>query len=169
MDRKVVLLAGVSLACTMLGFTGTPTRAQQGQDVQLREFAIEPASFTAAVGDTVRLNVTNQGGREHNLELELESAGIDQLLFPANLQPGQNAMVEVTFSELSTWELYCPIGQHRDRGMLASVQVQAAAEAPAPQPMEPAPPPTATTIPSSLPAPAAPPPPPPPPAPRRGY
>jgi uncharacterized cupredoxin-like copper-binding protein len=174
MDRRVVLVAGVALASALLGVTGTTIRAQQDQDVQLREFAIEPSSFTANVGDTVRFNVTNQGAREHNLELELESAGIDQVLFPANLQPGESGTVEFTFSQPGTWEFYCPVGQHRERGMVASVQVQAAADAPASQSDEPTPEPTATTAPSSMPAPAAPPLPPPPPptrapVPRRGY
>jgi uncharacterized cupredoxin-like copper-binding protein len=164
MDRRVVLFAGVTLASALLGFTGASTRAQQDQEVRLREFAIEPPSFTVAVGETVHFNVTNQGAREHNLEVELESAGIDHVLFAANLQPGQSDMAEVTFSQPGTWELYCPLGQHRDRGMLASVQVQEATEAPVPQPQEPAPPATPTTVPSSMPAPPAPPPPP-----RRGY
>jgi uncharacterized cupredoxin-like copper-binding protein len=155
----------VSLASALLWFTeASSTRAQQDQEVQLREFAIEPASFTVAAGDTVRLNVTNQGAREHNLELELESAGIDQVLFGANLQPGQSDTAEVTFSQPGTWELYCPLDQHRDRGMLASVQVQEASEAPAPQPEGPAPTAAATTMPTTVPAPPAPPPPP-----RRGY
>jgi uncharacterized cupredoxin-like copper-binding protein len=175
MDRRVVLFAGVSLASALLWFTGpSSTRAQQDQEVQdqevqLREFAIEPATFTVAAGETVHLNVTNQGAREHNLELELESAGIDQVLFGANLQPGQSDTAEVTFSQPGTWELYCPLDQHRDRGMLASVQVQEASEAPVLQPEEPAPPAPATTVPTSVPAPPAPAPPPPPPPPRRGY
>ena len=58
--------------------------------------------------------------------------GIDQVLFGANLQPGQSDTAEVTFSQPGTWELYCPLDQHRDRGMLASVQVQEASEAPVP-------------------------------------
>ena len=180
MDRRVVLIAGVSLASALLGFTGTTTRAQQDQDVQLRDFTIEPASFTVNVGDTVRFNVANQGAREHNLELELESAGIEQTLFPANLKPGESGTVEFTFTEPGTWEFYCPVGQHRDRGMVASFQVQAAADAPAAQsdtsaaqPAEQAPEPTATLVPTPVPAPPTPTPvpprPAPAPAPRRGY
>ena len=91
MDHRLVLFAGVSPASVLLWFTeASSIRAQQDQEVQLRELAIEPASFTVAAGETVRLNVTNQGARAHNLELELESAGIDQVLFGANLQPGQS-------------------------------------------------------------------------------
>jgi len=155
----------MTLASALLGFTGASTRAQQDQEVRLREFAIEPTSFTVALGETVRFNVTNQGVREHNLELELESANIDQVLFAANLQPGQSDVAEVVFSQPGTWELYCPLDEHRNRGMLASVQVQEAAEAPVVQPQEPAPPATATTVPPSMPAPPTPPPPPR----RRGY
>jgi len=176
MDRRVVLFAGVTLASVFLGLTGRSIRAQQEQEVGLREFAIEPSSFTANVGDTVHFHVTNQGAREHTLELELESAGIEQALFPANLTPGQSDTVELTFSQPGTWVLYCPIGQHRDRGMLASVQVQEAAEAPASEPQESAPPPqepappTTTPVPTSAPRPTNTPVPQPPAAPsRRGY
>jgi uncharacterized cupredoxin-like copper-binding protein len=164
MDRRGMLCVGMLLAGALVAVTGASTRAQQEQEVALREFAIEPSAFTVAVGETVRFDVTNQGAREHNLELKLESAGIDQVLFVTNLQPGQSDMAEVTFSQPGTWELYCPLGQHRDRGMLASVQVQEAPEAPVLQPQEAAPPATATAVPSSTPVPAAPPQPP-----RRGY
>jgi plastocyanin len=156
-----MLCVGMLLAGALVAVTGASTRAQQEQEVALREFAIEPAAFTVGVGETVRFNVTNQGAREHNLEVESEAAGIEQVLFPSNLQPGQGGTVEVTFSQPGTWELYCPLGQHRERGMLASVQVHEATEAPALEPQESPPPPTATTAPSSPPAP--------PPPSRRGY
>ena len=170
MDRRVVLLSGMALASALLGLTGASTQAQQDQDVRLQEFTIDPPSLTVATGQTVRFNVSNQGTVEHSLEAELESAGIEQVLFPDNLQPGQSDMEEVTFSQPGTWELYCPLADHRDRGMLATVQVQDAAEAPAPQPQDQAPPATATTMPSSKPAPPVVTAPPVPPAPaRRGY
>jgi uncharacterized cupredoxin-like copper-binding protein len=180
MVRRVVLVAGVSLASLLLGLTGTTTRAQQDQDVQLRDFTIEPTTLTVNAGDTIRFNVANQGAREHNLELELESAGIEQTLFPANLKPGESGTVEFTFTEPGTWEFYCPVGQHRDRGMVASIQDQAAVDAPASQPdtsasqpADQAPEPTATLMPTPVPVPPTatpvPPKPAPAPAPRRGY
>jgi uncharacterized cupredoxin-like copper-binding protein len=135
--RELVLLTGLTLAGALLAFTVAPTQAQQDQDVGLRDFAIEPTSFTAIAGQTIHLRVTNSGGAQHNLAFEQESVGIGQTVFPANLQPGQSGTAEFTFAEPGTWKMYCPVGSHRDRGMLASVLVQDASAAPVPQPVAP--------------------------------
>jgi uncharacterized cupredoxin-like copper-binding protein len=133
--RELVLLTGLTLAGALLTFTVAPTQAQQDLDVGLRDFAIDPTSFTATAGQTVHLRVTNTGGAQHNLAFEQESVGIGQVVFPANLQPGQSGTADFTFAEPGTWKMYCPVGSHRDRGMLASVLVQDASAAPAPQPV----------------------------------
>jgi uncharacterized cupredoxin-like copper-binding protein len=161
MDRTVLLFSGLTMVSVLLGLAVTPARAQQDQEIRLGDFTIEPSSFTVAVGDTVHFNVVNQGAREHNLELELESAGVEQVFFGANLQPGQSDVAEVTFSQPGTYELYCPVGSHRERGMIASVEVQEAAAAPAPQPVEAAPQAPSAPVPPAAPAP--------PPVPRRPY
>jgi uncharacterized cupredoxin-like copper-binding protein len=164
MYRTVLLFSGMTIASVLLGLLVAPARAQQEQEIRLGDFTIEPSSFIVAAGDTVRFRVINQGAREHNLEVELESAGVEHDFFAANLQPGQSDVAEVTFSEPGTWVLYCPVGTHRDRGMIASVEVQETGAAPAPQPMEAAP-----QAPAAPAAPAVPAAPAPPPVPKRPY
>jgi uncharacterized cupredoxin-like copper-binding protein len=41
----------------------------------------------------------------------------------AELQPGQSVELELDLSEAGDYELTCPVGDHRDRGMEASLAV----------------------------------------------
>jgi plastocyanin len=178
MDRELVLLKGLMVAGVLLAFTVAPTLAQQDREIALGDFTIEPATFTVSAGQPVRLSVTNVGAAPHNLVFELEGGDPGQPLFPTNLRAGQSDSAEFTFSQPGTWTMYCPVGSHRARGMVASVQVEEAAASPAEDSASAAgdPPPSAPEPPSTSPPPPPPPtsPPAPPPAPnppprRPGY
>jgi plastocyanin len=171
MYRTLLVLTGLTLAGALVALTAAPTQAQQDQEVSLRDFAIEPASFTATAGQTVRLSVTNTGAVQHNLAFEPPSGEPGQALFSANLRPGQSETAEFTFTQSGTWTMYCPVGSHRARGMAGSVEAQDAASAPdasetvADPGTAAAPSAPDTTNTTDAPAAAPPPPPPPPPPP----
>jgi plastocyanin len=160
MYREAGLLTGLTLASALLALTVAPIQAQQDQEVRLHDFAIEPATFTATAGQTVSLSVTNTGAAQHNLAFEMESGDPGQALFSANLRPGQSETAEFTFSQSGTWTMYCPVGSHRARGMVGSVETRNAAAAPdtadttdAPVVAPPPPPPTNTPVPPPAPNP----------------
>jgi LPXTG-motif cell wall-anchored protein len=148
------------VAATALALAALPGRTSADQEVTIRagDFHFEPHSFTASVGETVRFTVINVGARPHNVEFELESADIEALLFDTNLQPGETRTAEFTFTQAGTWEMYCPVGNHKEQGMVGEVNVVAAAGA-APKPAAPpaaAPKPAAPVAqPAPSPAPAA--------------
>lgn len=88
-------------------------------DVGLIEFQIEMPS-TLPAGRTI-FEVTNRGTAAHNFELE---RGEEEHSFPQDLQPGETRTLEVDLQE-GTYEVYCPVADHEERGMALELTVEA--------------------------------------------
>jgi uncharacterized cupredoxin-like copper-binding protein len=94
-----------------------------------------PAAGTAAVevllhGRTIEMagslppgettfTVTNTGEHEHNIEIE--GNGVEREL-AANLAPGETGELTITL-EPGTYTVYCPVGDHREEGMVTTLLV----------------------------------------------
>jgi uncharacterized cupredoxin-like copper-binding protein len=63
--------------------------------------------------------VRNKGSMEHNLEVE--GQGIEER-FDRNLKPGETRTMQVDL-EPGTYEAYCPVDNHEDRGMRTEFNV----------------------------------------------
>jgi plastocyanin len=85
--------------------------------VSLTEFAIDMPTEIPAGPTTFA--VTNNGTVDHNFEVEGE--GIEEE-FEANLAPGETQTLELDL-EPGTYEVYCPVGDHRDQGMETELTV----------------------------------------------
>ena len=83
-----------------------------GQEIDLSEFALDPASVSLDPG-TVTLHVVNTGSVVHALEVEGPTGEVKT----ADLQPGESADLTVDASEAGEYEMYCPIDGHRQQGM----------------------------------------------------
>lgn len=80
--------------------------------VLLSEFEITMAAAVPA--GEITFVATNVGeGPPHNLEIEGEDF---EAVIAENLQSGQSGTLSVEL-EPGTYTVYCPVGQHRDRGM----------------------------------------------------
>ena len=106
---------------------GTGTEVQQPppsgpvtETVELREteFAIEPAEALVEKAGVVEFRVKNDGGVTHALEVESEELEEET----EDIAAGNTATLKVELEE-GTYELYCPIGDHKDRGMEAELVV----------------------------------------------
>jgi plastocyanin len=88
-------------------------------DMSLTDFALNPAQLTVAPGE-VTFNLTNDGQAPHNLEVEGPSgeAELDQ-----DLEAGQSGQLTVDLSQPGTYEMYCPVGNHRQMGMEGEITV----------------------------------------------
>ncbi|HEV2066713.1 MAG TPA: cupredoxin domain-containing protein [Thermomicrobiales bacterium] len=86
-------------------------------EVTETEFAIDMPTELPA-GPTTFV-VTNAGTAEHNFEVE--GQGIEEA-FEQNLQPGETRELQVNL-EPGTYEVYCPVGDHEDRGMRLELTV----------------------------------------------
>ncbi len=85
--------------------------------VELDEFEVRMPSELAAGPTTFR--VTNVGGAEHNFEVE--GQGIEEE-FKENLRPGETKEMTLDLQP-GTYEVYCPVGNHEDQGMLLELTV----------------------------------------------
>lgn len=87
-------------------------------DVALSDFAIDAGSGMLDPG-TYTFHVTNDGAAVHALEVEGPTGEVET----PELGPGESADLAVDLSESGEYELYCPVGDHRDRGMEATIAV----------------------------------------------
>jgi uncharacterized cupredoxin-like copper-binding protein len=96
-----------------------PTGKSQGTvDVSLTEYKVTLDKGDISKPGVYTLNVTNDGTITHALEAE----GPDGETETEDLAAGDSAELEVNF-ENGSYELYCPIGNHRDLGMTTDVDV----------------------------------------------
>jgi uncharacterized cupredoxin-like copper-binding protein len=120
------LLAALALtllpACGEGETTGDDAAAPGGGDgavveISLGEFAIEPSAIELDPGSyTVR--VTNDGGAVHALDIEGPTGEVET----AELAAGESADLNVDLED-GEYEMYCPVGDHRDRGMEGTITV----------------------------------------------
>ncbi|MDQ3779288.1 MAG: hypothetical protein M3354_01890 [Chloroflexota bacterium] len=86
-------------------------------DISLTEWDIDLEPFVPA--GLVAFDAANDGTMRHSLAIEGE--GVDAQL-PQNLQPGEAGQFAVALTA-GTYTLYCPIGDHRQRGMEIEITV----------------------------------------------
>lgn len=99
--------------------TSEASPVAQGNTVEvgLTNFNIDMPSELPAGSTT--FEITNNGESEHNFEVE--GQGIETEL-DQNLQPGESATLEVDLQP-GTYEIYCPVADHADRGMQLELTV----------------------------------------------
>jgi FtsP/CotA-like multicopper oxidase with cupredoxin domain len=105
---------------------GGESAAAASIDAELSEFAITLSAPSIGVGGSIE--VTNGGSQVHNLGVR------DTELITPDIQPGDNATLDLSSLEPGTYTLYCEIPGHADSGMTTTLVVgtaEGAAAAPA--------------------------------------
>jgi plastocyanin len=114
----LVLVAGLTAACGGEEATEAGPGAGDALEIVLTDFAVEPPAGSLEPG-TYTARVTNEGGVVHALKVEGPTGETES----GQLQPGESVELEVDLGEAGEYELTCPVGDHRDRGMEASLAV----------------------------------------------
>jgi uncharacterized cupredoxin-like copper-binding protein len=94
------------------------TSSQQSFSISESDFTLTPPTVTIDAPGTYTFEATNDGGVDH--ALEIEGNGIEEET--ETIGPGESASVTVDL-ESGTYEMYCPIGNHRDLGMSGEITV----------------------------------------------
>jgi len=107
--------------------TGTVTQEEQpapsgpqAETVRITEtdFKIEPARVIVDKPGVVEFEVENAGAAPHALEVE----GGDVEEETETIAPGESATLSVELAE-GAYKLYCPVGDHEERGMVGELNV----------------------------------------------
>jgi uncharacterized cupredoxin-like copper-binding protein len=124
--RRLALLAPLVAVLAGCGGSsgGSKTQAAPssgGQTIQVKEaeYKLTPSSFTVAKPGTVTFEVTNAGTIGH--ALEVEGNGVEEKT--STISPGSSAKLTVDLSKKGSYEVYCPIDDHRAMGMEAKLVV----------------------------------------------
>lgn len=134
---RALLVIAAALASGALALAGcgsgdgetTPAPATGGgsgaKEVSLSatEYSFDPGSIKIDEPGTYTFTLTNDGSVEH--ALEVEGQGVEEET--DTLDPGSTGRVTITFSKVGTYEFYCPVDDHRDRGMEGTLTIGQAA------------------------------------------
>src|SRR5215204_2130814 len=88
-------------------------------EVKETEFTLKPAEITLEKPGTYLFKAVNSGGTVH--ALEVEGQGIEEET--EEIQPAQSAELKVKL-KAGTYELYCPVDEHKEEGMEGKVIVK---------------------------------------------
>jgi plastocyanin len=98
---------------------GEETSGQQ-VDVSATEFSFNPSDLKLDASGTYTFHLTNAGEFEH--ALEIDGQGIEEET--SVIGGGESADVTVDLAE-GEYEIYCPVGNHREMGMEGTLVVGA--------------------------------------------
>ena len=98
--------------------TGPP---KETLEVVETEFKIDPADVSTDKEGVVEFKVQNDGAITH--ALEVEGGGIEEET--EDIASGDSATLKVELPK-GVYELYCPIGDHKEQGMVGELRVAGA-------------------------------------------
>ena len=87
--------------------------------IQAGSYAFQPSDFTVPHGP-VRFVVTNGADIVHGFEVE--GHGVEEEL--AEIAPGATDSLTVELEQPGAYLIYCPVGDHHQRGMTGTLTVQ---------------------------------------------
>src|SRR5919204_2669863 len=122
--KRLALLSLLTLAVAGCGGGGgskEQAASGGGKTITIKEteYKLTPAKVTVASTGSVTFEATNDGQVDHALEVE----GNDVEEETQTISPGSSAKLTVDLSKPGTYEVYCPIDNHRQMGMEATLVV----------------------------------------------
>jgi uncharacterized cupredoxin-like copper-binding protein len=87
--------------------------------IQETEYKLTPSAVTLSQPGTYVFKVVNGGSVTH--ALEIEGTGVKQK--SPEIAPGKTTTVSVDLKGAGTYEMYCPIDGHRNKGMEGKITI----------------------------------------------
>ena len=78
-----------------------------------KEYSLSPSSISISKPGLYVLQGVNQGTISHGIAIEGNGLDMDGPI----VSPGQTSTVRVTISRGGSYEVYCPVGNHKEMGM----------------------------------------------------
>ena len=92
------------------GSGGTPVRTIR---IVEKEYSLSPGSVSISKPGLYVIQGVNQGTISHGIAIEGNGIDTDGSI----VSPGGTSTVRVTISKPGSYELYCPVGNHKEMGM----------------------------------------------------
>ena len=125
--RLVARVAAAAAGCTFLSACGPAADAPGGgSTVQIaaHDFRFDPQELTASPGQAMRLELVNKGASPHSIEFHLEGEAEAELT--SQVPAGESGSLTFTAPDRpGKYVYYCPVGNHRSRGMEGTLVVRA--------------------------------------------
>jgi uncharacterized cupredoxin-like copper-binding protein len=93
--------------------------ASQAIEISATDFRFDPANPQVKKAGVVEFRLTNDGKTSHALEVEAPGGEVETDV----IQPGESATLKADLGRKGSFELYCPVGNHRKLGMEGEVRV----------------------------------------------
>jgi plastocyanin len=90
-------------------------------EIEATSYAYSPTTVTVPAG-RVRFVIHNASDIVHGFEVE--GQGMEEEI--EEIQPGATDSLTVSLEESGTYEIYCPVEDHEQRGMIGTLVVEAA-------------------------------------------
>jgi uncharacterized cupredoxin-like copper-binding protein len=133
----VTLVVGASTACGSGAHTDGSANADPTVviDVSLKNLRFTPDRMEVAAGQTVRINVTNMDGTEHDLfvdGLRIEKvgeamdgrhAGATADMLAVHTMANESGSITFRTEQKGTYRFYCTLPGHEDAGMVGEMTV----------------------------------------------
>jgi len=120
--RKYVLFGAIPL-CAAAGLLLSTALAHEPVEVKLTEWKLGFKEISAKGGE-IRFEIENVGTVEHAFEVEGENGGQKVEYKSPVLKPGEKTTLQVDLPA-GEYEAYCPVHDHKDKGMVGAVTVGA--------------------------------------------
>src|SRR3954469_19679526 len=101
------------------GSGGPGSSASAPISISETEFKLTPSSAQVDKGGTVAIKVKNDGSTAHALEVEGPGGEVKT----GTIAPGKSATLQADLSKPGSYEMYCPIDGHKDKGMKGEIKV----------------------------------------------
>jgi plastocyanin len=120
MGRVAILLVAAGLL--VIGGGAAAVYAQTTTTVGMTEFMFEPADVSVSSG-RVTFTLRNTGQFPHNLHIEGNGVSLD--VKPDGPVAGGQSFTGAVTLPAGTYETWCPVGNHRERGMVGMLTAAA--------------------------------------------
>ncbi len=122
-----VMVVGLGLGAASLFASGLVVQADQSVPETMTEFSFEHPDVTVQQGETAHFLLVNSGRFPHTMTID-DVAGAKTLAAPADaLGAGESGTLDAVFSVPGKYDFWCPVGTHREQGMIGTITVVAPA------------------------------------------
>ena len=109
----------------MITVGSTVAYADQSLKINMSDFKFDQSVYTVRAGEKVVFDMVNVGERPHDILIQGHGVNFEPLPGPANVAPKAQGTGEFTFTTPGDYEMWCPVGNHKAQGMVATFKVVA--------------------------------------------